>query len=168
MRCEIRSFPAAVLVGALLAAGAPAEQRAGAAKKAPGTDPLVRMDLLKSLPPQPAAPLRSIFSPGLAAAAPEPVPEPDDSADATGQEPGLEAPQETAPAQPVLDLVYLGYVRSGLRIIALVFSEGQSLAVAEGEEIVPGLKVEKIGPDRIEVTGPDGKRTSVPIQGEQP
>jgi hypothetical protein len=167
MRCEIRSLPAVILVGALLAAGASVGEKADAVKK-PDPAPLVRVDLLKALPPEPAAPLRSIFSPGRAVAVPEAVRLPDASAVPAGEERGLEAPPETAPEQPASDLAYVGYVRSGRKVVALVISEGQALAVAEGEEIVPGLKVEKIGPDRIDVVGPDGKRMSVPIQGEQP
>ena len=53
-------------------------------------------------------------------------------------------------------------------MVALVFSDGLALAVAEGEEVFPGVRVEKIRPDRIDVVGSGGKRTSVPIQGEQP
>jgi hypothetical protein len=167
MRYEIRSLPAAILVGALLAAGASPGEKADAVKK-PDPVPLLRVDLLKALPPEPAAPIRSIFSPGRAVAAPEPVRAPDPSAAPAGEEPGVEAPPETAAEQSAPDLAYIGYVRSGRKVVALVISEGQAVAVAEGEEVVPGLKVEKIGPDRIDVVGPDGKRRSVPIQGEQP
>ncbi|HEX2695473.1 MAG TPA: hypothetical protein VHP61_06940, partial [Acidobacteriota bacterium] len=85
-----------------------------------------------------------------------------------GEEPGLKAPSETALDKPAFGLTYLGYVKSGRKVVALVISGGQALAVAEGEEIVPGQKVEKIGLDRIDVVGPGGTRTSVPIQGEQP
>ena len=169
MRIDIRFLPAALLVGAFLAAGAPPGQKTGAVKKAPDLTPLVRVDLLKALPPEPAAPLRDIFSPGRGAvAAPETVETPDAPEAPSGEEPGVEAPPEAAPEEPLLELAYLGYVTSGRKIVALVISEGQALAVAEGEEIVPGVKVEKIVPDRIDVMGPGGKKMSVPIQGEQP
>jgi hypothetical protein len=168
MRCDVRLLPAAVLLAAALsAAGPPALKKAEAAKN-PAPAPLVRMDLLGVPPAEPAAPLRSIFSPGRGIAAAEPARPTDVPAAPDGQEPGLEAPSKKAPEQPALNLTYIGYVRSGRKVVALIISEGQALAVAEGEEVVPGLKVEKIDPDRIEVVGPDGKRTSVPIQGEQP
>ncbi len=169
MRIDIRFLPAALLVGAVLAAGAQPGQKAGAGKKAPDLTPLVRVDLLKIPPPEPAAPIRDIFSPGRGVvAAPEAVETPEAPEAPAGEEPGVEAPPEAAPEEPLLEIAYLGYVISGRKIVALVISEGQPLAVAEGEEIVPGVKVEKIGPDRIEVTGPGGRKMSVPIQGEQP
>lgn len=167
MRCELRSLPAAILVAALLAAGVSADEKAGAGKK-PDLTPLVRTDLLNPLPPEPAAPIRDIFRPGQAVAAPMPVGAPEVQEAQVGEEPGLEAPTETAAEEPALDLTYIGYVTSGRKIVGLIILEGQALAVAEGEEVVPGVKVASISPDRIEVVGPDGKRTSVPIQGEQP
>lgn len=167
MRNDIRHLPIAVLVATLGVAGASAGEKAGAGKK-PDTAPLVRMDLLKVVPPEPSAPIRDIFSTGRAVAAPEAVTASDDLVTPIEGGLGVEAPPEGAREPSAPDLTYLGYVTSGRKIIALVISEGQALAVAEGEEIVPGLKVARIAPDRIEVTGPDGKRTSVPIQGEQP
>jgi len=161
MRCELHSLAAAILAGAILAAGLAAEEKAVAAKK-PAPPPLVRVDLLKTLPPDTAAPIRDIFSPGRAVAPPESDPETPDE-----DESDLEGSEEAVPGKPVLDLVYIGWVTSGRKVVALVMSEGQTLAVVEGEEIVPGLKVDKIGPDRIEVIGPGGERTSVPVQGEQ-
>lgn len=163
MRCELRSLPAAVLAGILLAAGIAAGEKPDAAKK-PAPPPLVRMDLLKIRPADPAAPIRDIFSPGRAVVPAESVAVPDIP---DGKEPGLAGSPEAVPKEPVLDLVYIGWVTSGRKIVALVILEGQTVAVVEGEEILPGFKVEKIGPDRIEVVGPDGKRTSVPVQGEQ-
>jgi hypothetical protein len=168
MRCDIRLLTAAVLLAAALStAGAPSLKKADAAKK-PDPAPLVRLDLLGVPPAEPAAPLRSIFSPGRAVAAPESVP-PTEVPEATDEDKaGLETPTGTLIEQPAIDLAYIGYVRSGRKIVALVVSDGLALAVAEGQEVFPGVKVEKIGPDRIEVVGPDGKRMSVLIQGEQP
>ncbi len=161
MRNDAHLLPAAILVAALCAAGAPAVKK-------PDQAPLVRLDLLKTRPPEPAAPIRDIFSPGRAVAAPEAAAAPEDIETPPGEDLGVEAPPEGAPEPSAPDLTYLGYVTSGRKIVALVISGGQALAVAEGEEIVPGLKVARIAPDRIEVTGPGGKRTRVPIQGEKP
>ena len=158
MRCEFHPLPAAILAAVFLAAGV-------AAAKKPDHSPLVRMDLLKALPPDPAAPIRDIFSPGRAVAAPEIIAPGEIPA---GEESDVEGTPTAAPGEPALDLAYIGWVTSGRKVVALLITEGQTLAVVEGEEIVPGLKVDKIGPDRIEVIGPGGKRTSVPVQGEQP
>jgi hypothetical protein len=168
MRCDIRLLPAAALLaGVLSAAGASGLMQADAVKK-PAPAHLVRVDLFRVPPAEPVAPLRSIFSPGRAVGTPESAQEPEVPETPAGEDPGLEAPPETPLGRPALDLTYVGYVRSGRKIVALVISEGQAVAVAEGEDVVPGLKVERIGLDRIDVIGPDGKRTSVPIQGEQP
>jgi hypothetical protein len=167
-----RSFfrPAAALVAAVLAAVlAFAQDKVAATKKAPPA-PLVRLDLLaaQEAAANPAAPLRDLFSPGRASPASEPVEMPGDTEASADDEAGLEGTEGTAPEPPALDATYIGYIRSGRGIIALIVTGGQAVAVAEGEEIVPGQKVERIAPDRVEVVGPDGKRTSVPIQGEQP
>lgn len=166
MRCKNNPLPAAVLAVALLFPGARAEEKAPAAKK-PAAKPLIRTDLLRLPPPEPTAAIRDIFSPGRAVAVPAVVApglaEPSDE-----EEPGPEGAPEAVPEEPALDIAYLGYVRSGGKMVALVFADGMALAVAEGEEVFPGVTVEKIGPDRIDVVESDGKRTSVPIQGEQP
>ncbi len=167
MRCDLRSLPAAVLVAVLLSSGASAAEKVPAAKK-PAATPLVRTDLLGVSPPEPAAAVRDIFSPGRAVPAPEAVGAPGRSEVPDGEDPGAGSAAETVPEEPAIDLSYIGYVTSRGKMVALVFSEGQALAVVEGEEIIPGVKVAKIGRDRIEVVEPDGKRTSVPIQGEQP
>jgi hypothetical protein len=166
MRYKFRSLPPAVLIAALLLPGASAEEKAQAAKKPPAT-PLVRTDLLGRPLPEPAAAIRDIFSPGRAVAVPEAA-APALAGSPEEAEPGPEGEPEAAPGEPALDVAYIGYVKSGGKMVALVFSDGLALAVAEGEEVFPGLKVERIAPDRIDVIGSDGKRTSVPIQGEQP
>lgn len=67
-----------------------------------------------------------------------------------------------------LDLRYIGYVRSGTKIVALVIFQGEALAVAEGEMIVEGITVKKIGLEEIEVIGPDSKPSMFSLEGELP
>lgn len=67
-----------------------------------------------------------------------------------------------------LDLRYIGYVRSGTKIIALVIFQGEALAVAEGEMITEGITVKKIGLEEIEVLGPDSKSSMFLLEGELP
>ena len=158
-------LPAAVLAAVLLASSFVPAQKPAAAKK-PATTPLVRADLLAVPPPEPAAVIRDIFSPGRAVAPP-----PEAVAAAVPVKPAAVEPEtsaEAVPESPPLDVKYIGYVTSKGKMVALVVSDGLALAVRVGEEVFPGVKVVKIARDRIEVVESDGKRTSVPIQGEHP
>lgn len=67
-----------------------------------------------------------------------------------------------------LDVRYIGYVRSGTKIVALVIFQGEALAVAEGEMIAEGITVKTIGLEEIEVIGPDSKPSMFLLEGELP
>ena len=128
---------------------------------------LIRKDLLKEKPGEIGPPRRDIFSPRTAFAPPgiSPPGEPPGGRIADAEKP--ETPPALESAEPSLDLSYIGYVQSAHKMIALVILEGQAMAVSEGEEVLPGVKVEKVTPDRIDLIGPDAKRSSFPRQGEQ-
>ena len=124
----------------------------------------IRMDLLraekKPLPPAP----RSIFTakrseyPSIASAK---LKEEMERIEEIG---GIQREQ----SGEYLDLRYIGYVRSGTKIVALVIFQGEALAVAEGEMIVGGITVKKIGLEEIEVIGPDSKPSMFSLEGELP
>lgn len=81
---------------------------------------------------------------------------------------GLNAP--TRPAEPVtpqLELTYLGFVRSGERLTAIVVFQGQTLTVAVDEEVAPGYKITRLTPDEIEIAGPDAAKKVFYRQGER-
>lgn len=129
---------------------------------------LIRKDLLKEKPGETAPPRRDIFSPGAAFAPPGPS-QPGESPGGRVMDSGKpETPPAMELAEPSLDLSYIGYVQSAHKMIALVMLEGQAMAVSEGEEVLPGVKVEKVTPDRIDLIGPDAKCSSFTLQGEQP
>ncbi len=67
-----------------------------------------------------------------------------------------------------LDLRYIGYVRSGNKIVALVIFQGEAIAIAEGEMIVEGITVKTIGLEEIEVIGPDSNTRMFSLEGELP
>ena len=124
------------------------------------------MDLLASPPSEANPPLRDIFKPRGPSLAEE-----SRGSEAAVREPsaGIVRPSEDPiPAQPALNLVYVGYIRSARAMIALVIADGQAAAVAEGEEVFPGVTVVKVTPDRIDLSGPGSETSSVPLQGEQP
>jgi len=124
----------------------------------------IRMDLLraekKPLPPS----LRSIFT-----AKRSEYP----SSDSARLQEEIERIEQTGgiqrePSGEYLDLRYIGYVRSGKKIVALVIFQGEALAVAEGEMIAEGITVKKIGLEEIEVMGSDSKTSVFSLEGELP
>jgi len=124
----------------------------------------IRMDLLraekKPLPP----PRRNIFN-----ARETEIEEADD--EFFGESETIEERTPVSPIEqktPALDLRYIGYVRSGERMVALVIFQGEALAVAEGEQIEEGVTVSKILPEEIEVTGPDSEPSTFFLEGELP
>jgi len=158
-------FVAAVLVWNL-AGGIFAGQGQGEVVRPSVPARLVRMDLLASTPAETNLPLRDIFKPRGPSLAAE-----FQGSEAVVRESsaGIVRPSEDPiPAQPALNLVYIGYIRSARAMIALVIADGQAAAVAEGEEVFPGVTVVKVTPDRIDLSGPGSETSSVPLQGEQP
>jgi hypothetical protein len=129
--------------GSNTAAAAPSE------KEKP---PIVRTDLLFLDAKEPAPPLRDIFRPK---AARTPVPRPT-ARPASAKKPA--APPPEAAAGFALDLTYIGSVGVSGRTMALVLRGGQTVSVAEGDEILPGYRVVRITPEEIVVEGPNSER----------
>jgi len=63
---------------------------------------------------------------------------------------------------------YIGYVKSGQKITALILFEGEALAVDVGEEIAEGVSISKITREDITVIGPDQEPRTFPLEGETP
>lgn len=76
---------------------------------------------------------------------------------------GAELPSVRAPG-----LKYIGYVKSGQKITALILFEGEALAVDVGEEIAEGVSISKITLESITVIGPDQEPQTFPLEGETP
>jgi hypothetical protein len=137
----------------------PAMKAAASAPAENPSAPLVRMDLLRLGGKDIAPPRRDIFRPNsygrpaLQSSAPGPA--------------GRTLSSKEPPAF-ALNLVYVGSVRSGGKIMALVTSDGQTLPVAVGDEIIPGYKVLRITVDEIEVEGPKSQRKTFSRQGGRP
>jgi hypothetical protein len=132
------------------------EQVAGESK------PIVRKDLLVFGKGQILPPRRDIFRPGYYGT---PA-----SGPMIATRPALkpQTPKVEEPPAFVLNLVYVGSVRSSGKIVALVIRDGQTMPVAEGDEVVPGYKVVRVTPDEIEVEGPNSERKTFSRQGDRP
>ena len=123
--------------------------------------PLVRKDLLVFGSGEIAAPVRDIFRPKTAA--PPAV-----------RRAGGPAAKSAAVSQPgappsfTLNLSYIGSIKSGGQIIALVIRNGQTVSVGEGDEIAPGYKVVGVTAEAIVVQGPNMERKTFQRQGDRP
>lgn len=123
--------------------------------------PLVRKDLLVFGSGEIAAPVRDIFRPKTAA---PPVVR-------RAGEPAVKSAAVTRPgASPAfaLNISYVGSIKSGGRIIALVLRNGQTVSVGEGDEIAPGYKVVGVTAEAIVIQGPNSERKTFPRQGDRP
>ena len=130
----------------------------------------IRKDLLynpageEDMPP----PLRNIFSPrrpgspgaggNYSGIAPN-NPEVDTSEDE------IEAAEEDFSV--VLDIRYIGHIRSQVRTVALILFEGEAMAVKAGEIIAEDVRIVKITPTEIEYMGPDSLTKTVTLEGEE-
>lgn len=72
------------------------------------------------------------------------------------------------PASSSFNIRYIGYVKSGRKITALIVFGGEALAVEQGEEIALGLKIVEITVEEIGVIGPNQELKKFPLEGDQP
>lgn len=75
-------------------------------------------------------------------------------------------PQDPAPKS--VDIRYMGYVKSGPKITALIVFQGEPLAVEQGEIIALGVQIVSISKEQIEVRGPDNEIRKFPLEGDLP
>jgi len=130
------------------------------AATASAASPLIRKDLLVFGKGQIPPPRRDIFHPKIDIQTSAPM-------IARPGPKGKKPPVSEVPTF-VLNLVYVGSVRSSGKIVALVIRDGQTMPLAEGDEVVPGYKVVRITPDEIEVEGPNSERKTFSRQGDRP
>jgi hypothetical protein len=67
----------------------------------------------------------------------------------------------------VPELNYLGYVKSGQKIIALIIFEGEALAVIENEMIGTGIRVGKVTSEEIELLSASSQKWKYSLEGEE-
>lgn len=165
-----RKFTAAVIVSGffLLASGFPLSMEAVQDIKEEGR-PLLRIDLLMSLEKEMKPPKRNIFSPEKSTAmSGTSGSNPLENA-ATGEAiSGGEPPSEMEKTPDLfINMKYIGYVRTPLKIVGLIMYEGMAMAVYSGEMIAEGLQIGEITADNIEIIGPNSHRQKVPLEGDQ-
>ncbi len=82
------------------------------------------------------------------------------------QNPTLPGKYEASSSLP-LNIRYIGYVISDDKMVALIVFEGDALAVESGEVISEGVKIGKITPEEIEITGSDSQKRRYYLEGER-
>jgi len=66
----------------------------------------------------------------------------------------------------MIDIRYIGYIRSQTRTVALILFEGEAMAVKKGEIIGEDVRIVQITPSEIHYTGPDSLPKTVSLEGE--
>jgi hypothetical protein len=160
---------------ALLALAAGQDKPAASEVRPPS---VVRMDLLSQPARELTPPKRSIFTPS---AEDEGGSEADASAAGggglipaagargavpSGLKPGRAVPNP-GEGLPALNLRYVGFVQSPKSIIGLVLVQGQAQAVQAGDVVSDWYQVGSITVKAIELVGPDGTKTTFPLEGDE-
>lgn len=127
---------------------------------------LIRKNLLFEEKEKLSPPRRNIFSPqAVSMSQPESPPE-EVGASQKAPPPSTEDSGEFSEGTKP-DLRYLGYVKSGQKITALIFFEGEALAVVEDEMIREGIRIGKVTSEEIELIGADSQKWKYSLEGEE-
>jgi hypothetical protein len=127
---------------------------------------LIRKDLLFEKKEKLSPPRRNIFSPqGVSVAQAESPPAEAGASQKVPFPSGEDSEGDSTGTKP--DLRYLGYVKSGQKITALIFFEGEALAVVEDEMIRVGIRIGKVTSEEIELIGADSQKWKYSLEGEE-
>lgn len=152
-----------LILGALLALSF-GEQKQEGAGSAPELKSLVRMDLLFSPADRTIQTRRNIFAAHLSGGSRSSA----QGVFGTGEDIGRgDNALQQGQAGFSVNLRYVGYVKSGPKITALIVFEGEVLAVERGEMIAFGVQVIAISKEEIEVMGPDQESRKFPLEGDR-
>jgi len=77
---------------------------------------------------------------------------------------GFQTDQSNTSLLESLDFIYSGLIFSGQKSLALILIDGQALALAEGEEIIPGLRLDKITPEEVLIRDNQGNSRKIKVK----
>jgi len=131
-----------------------------------GGESLIRKDLLIGKKKKLSPPRRNIFSPhAVIKTQAESLPETVKANQQTLSQ--LRESSEGYSEGTKPDLKYLGYVKSGQKIIALIIWEGEALAVIENEMISTEIRVGKVTSEEIELESASSQKWKYSLEGEE-
>ncbi|HNT01413.1 MAG TPA: hypothetical protein PKJ80_05215 [Candidatus Saccharicenans sp.] len=134
---------------------------------------LVKKNLLPSLDPALATARRDLFRPSSLMAENRVLDNEEEMADgemmpdrltAWQSAGGFQTDQSNTSLLESLDFIYSGLIFSGQKSLALILIDGQALALAEGEEIIPGLKLVKITPEEVLIRDSHGNSRKIRVK----
>ena len=134
---------------------------------------LVKKNLLPSLDPALATARRDLFRPSSLMAENRVLDNEEEIAGddmmpnrlAAGQSAGgFQTDQSNTSLLESLDFIYSGLIFSGQKSLALILIDGQALALAEGEEIIPGLRLDKITPEEVLIRDSQGNSRKIKVK----
>lgn len=127
---------------------------------------LIRKDLLFEKKKKLRQPKRNIFSPQAVSMTQSESPSEEVGASQKAPPPSTEDPAEFSEGTKP-DLRYIGYVKSGQKITALIFFRGEAFAVVEGEMISAEIRIGKVTSEEIELIGADSQKWKYSLEGEE-
>jgi len=134
---------------------------------------LVKKNLLPSLDPALATARRDLFRPSSLMAENRVLDNEEEMADddmmpdrltAWQSAGGFQTDQSNTSLLESLDFIYSGLIFSGQKSLALILIDGQALALAEGEEIIPGLRLDKITPEEVLIRDSQGNSRKIKVK----
>ncbi|HQO76557.1 MAG TPA: hypothetical protein PLB50_07735 [Candidatus Saccharicenans sp.] len=134
---------------------------------------LVKKNLLPSLDPALATARRDLFRPSSLMAENRVLDNEEEMADdemmpdrltAWQSAGGFQTDQSNTSLLESLDFIYSGLIFSGQKSLALILIDGQALALAEGEEIIPGLRLDKITPEEVLIRDNQGNSRKIKVK----
>ena len=130
---------------------------------------LIRKELLTSLNKTLIPPKRNIFTRQRAGAIANEISSSGDfqAFQAPGQKKSPDQ-QETAIEETRINVNYIGYVKSGKRVVALIIFEGETYAVESGDVLEMGLTIGDITPDKMEIINLGSEPIKINLEGEKP
>ena len=66
-----------------------------------------------------------------------------------------------------MNIRYIGHIRSGQKIVALIVYEDTAIAVEKGEMISEGVQIGDVTSEYVEIVGPDSVRRKYTLEGEK-
>lgn len=76
------------------------------------------------------------------------------------------AQQESAVEEVHTNVKYIGYVKSGKRVVALIILEGETYAVESGDVLETGMTIGEITPDDMEIFAKGSEPIRINLEGE--
>jgi hypothetical protein len=75
---------------------------------------------------------------------------------------------ESAAVETSANVKYIGYVKSGKRVVALIILEGETYAVESGDVLETGMTIGEITPDDMEIFDKGSEPKRINLEGEWP